>query len=919
MPQAAAGALALGGAAVAAGGVGAALAATGFIGIAANFGASLLLSAASAALAPKPDFGIKSRDVTVREPASPRKMAYGKVRTGGTIVFLETSGEKRLSDQNQDGWVNGPWDLTELKEWLDKLLGPVQDAFGGGDATEETFENPGKRMLHMVIVLAGHEVEAIDEVYFDGVLAFNADGTQAPDKHGKPKFTGNHVYAQIEKRLGAPDQEAFTLVRDYLPYKWTADHKLSGCAALCVSLYFDPKIFANGMPNVTANVRGKNNILDPRTGTRGYTDNAALCLADYLADSTYGLGAEIDDPRGTNEDELIAAANACDEVVATVDDATETRYALNGIVDTSQTPQTVIRAMLTSMAGHAVRRSGQWYVLPGVYRPPSMILTDGQATGSLKLVTRLSRSDNFNSVRGTFVSPENDWQVDDFPAYESAAYLAEDRGRKSWQDIELPFTISASMAQRIAKIELEQARRQMSIEWPGNLSVMQVGCGDVVSVTRDRWGFEGKPFIVTGFTFEKADNGLIPSLRLAETSPLVYDWDTTEVQIYAAAPRTSLDDPFDIFPPGITEVTESLYATRQNAVKARTTVTWSESLSGSVDRYELEGSLDGGDYELLAITPNLTASIDDITPGNWKFRVRAVTILGADSDWSSVVTKKITGLGAEPAALVDATLQAAGGLAILKWDLHAELAVRIGGHIVIRHSSNAVPSWSNSVSVDEVSGAQTVAVVPLVPGAYIVRARDSSGILGPATTLFASGAQAVPFTAVGMLQEDDTFTGAKEGCGIVSGGLQLSSGDLISSFASIAALPSIAYPTGTVAGQATYDFATNFDLGTVRTVRLRREIDMAVISLTDSIAGRLGNVSTWSSISGTGGADADAWVEVALTDDDPAGTPVWGDWRLVENDEVTARGIKARAKMKTLDPKYTPRISVLRLHADEVA
>ncbi|OOY31579.1 fibronectin type III domain-containing protein [Thioclava sp. F36-6] len=912
MPQAAVGALALGGAAVAAGGVGAALAATGFIGIAANFGASLLLSAASAAFAPKPDFGLKSRDVTVREPASPRKMAYGTVRTGGTIVFLETSGEKRLSDQNQDDWLNGPWDLSELKEWLDKLLGPIQDAFGGG--AEKTFENPGKRMLHMVIVLAGHEVEAIDEVYFDGVLAFNADGTQAPDKHGKPKFTGNHVYAQIEKRLGAPDQEAFTLVRDYLPYKWTAEHKLSGCAALCVSLYFDPKIFANGMPNVTANVRGKNNILDPRTGTRGYTDNAALCLADYLADSTYGLGAEIDDPRGTNEDELIAAANACDEVVATVDDATETRYTLNGIVDTSQTPQTVIRSMLTSMAGHAVRRSGQWYVLPGVYRPPSMSLTDGQATGSLKLVTRLSRSDNFNAVRGTFVSPENDWQVDDFPAYESAAYLAEDRGRKSWQDIELPFTISASMAQRIAKIELEQARRQMSIEWPGNLSVMQVGCGDVVIVTRDRWGFDGKPFIVTGFTFEKADKGLIPSLRLAETSPLVYDWDATEAQIYAAAPRTSLDDPFDVYAPGITNVTESLYVTRQNAVKARTTVTWSESLSGSVDRYELEGSLDGGDYELLAITPNLSASVDDITPGNWTFRVRAVTALGAESDWSTV-TSQIYGLGAEPAALNAATLQAAGGLAIIKWALHPDLDVRMGGHIVIRHSENTSPTWASSRSLDEITGNQTIAAMPLMPGTYLLRARDSSGILGPVTTLYASGAQVISLVSIGVLQEDDEFSGTHNGSAAYQGKLSLDAAGVFDDVAEVDALTSWDYITGSVSDYGEYDFATVLDFGAVKRVRLRAEVEMVTNNLSDIFDERPGTVDSWDSWDGEASDECDVHVEVALSDDNIA----WTDWARLDAGEVEARYVRARALLKTNDTSFQPLVSKLRLKSDEVA
>ena len=53
MPPLAIGALALGGAAIAAGGIGAALGAAGLIGFAANLGASLLLSAASNELPPE--------------------------------------------------------------------------------------------------------------------------------------------------------------------------------------------------------------------------------------------------------------------------------------------------------------------------------------------------------------------------------------------------------------------------------------------------------------------------------------------------------------------------------------------------------------------------------------------------------------------------------------------------------------------------------------------------------------------------------------------------------------------------------------------------------------------------------------------------------------------------------------------------
>ena len=97
MPPVVLGAVALGGAAIAAGGVAAAFAATGLVGFAAQFGASMLLSAAAQALMPTPSLGqmeMKARTVTVREPVMPREMVYGQVRKGGVIVFLHATGQK---------------------------------------------------------------------------------------------------------------------------------------------------------------------------------------------------------------------------------------------------------------------------------------------------------------------------------------------------------------------------------------------------------------------------------------------------------------------------------------------------------------------------------------------------------------------------------------------------------------------------------------------------------------------------------------------------------------------------------------------------------------------------------------------------------------------------------------------------------
>ena len=202
-------------------------------------------------------------------------------------------------------------------------------------------------------------------------------------------------------------------------------------------------------------------------------------------------------------------------------------------------------------------------------------------------------SSNFNGVRGQFVSPENDWQPDDFPAYASDVYLAEDGGEQKWRDISLPFTISAAMAQRLAKIELERARRQMTVRLSGKLSAWAATVGDVVTLSYARWGFAAKPFEVQGVSLDLTASGdgvlLLPELVLRETSPLVYDWTASEEQIYAAAPRTALPRAHDIPAPGPPQVTEEIYVTRDGGgLKVLAKITWAAAPSGFVAAYQLQ-------------------------------------------------------------------------------------------------------------------------------------------------------------------------------------------------------------------------------------------------------------------------------------------------------------------------------------------
>jgi hypothetical protein len=854
MPPVVLGVAALGGAALAAGGIGAALAAGGLIGIAANFGASMLLSAAAQALMPQPTLAMQARTVTVREPVMPREMVYGRARKGGVIVFLHANGDK---DQ----------------------------------------------YLHLVIVLAAHRVKTIGAIYFEGEEVIDASGTAQGRWSGK---------VTVEKRLGHEDQTAFAGLVESVSEHWTEDHRLASCAAIYLRLTYDADAFPGGIPNITVDMEGKDDILDPRSGEQVYSENAALCVADYMAHATYGIGAGIGAEDGIDVDTLVEAANICDEAVPLGVGGTEPRYTCNGVVTLSESPKTIIEAMLTAMAGRCIWQGGRWRLQAGAYSIPEVTLdAEDLREGGLQLTTRLSRASNFNAVRGQFVSPENDWQPDDFPAYASEVYLTDDGGERIWRDIALPFTISAAAAQRLAKIELERARRQMSVKFDGKLSAWSVAVGETVQLDYARWGFATKPFDVQSMRLDLVQMGdaplLVPELVLRETSPLIYDWDASEEQIYAAAPRTNLPSAFAVSAPGRPEISEELYITRDGGgAKVLIRVTWAAAASSFVGQYQLEGQRDGGAWLDCGRTGGTMLELRDASPGHWKFRVKAISVLGVSSEWRTREAE-ILGLTAPPEALQNVTLQTAGGLAILKWTRAADPDVRVAGNIVIRHSTEGIPTWANSYSMDRVAGSEAIAVVPLKPGSYLIRAEDSGGRLGPVTTVSTKGAQALSFAPIDSLQADPGFPGGTTDLMVVGSTLRLTTGT------DEQGVPS----TNTLEGL--YSFGAGLDFGAVRRLRLRSQISVAALALLDQIDARAEPIDAWADFDGTEGAEIDVVVEVRETDDDPHGTPNWGPWGRVDNHEIEARAIEARAWLRTGDPVFTPVVSALRLHADEVA
>jgi hypothetical protein len=353
-------------------------------------GVGLELAAAAQALTSTQGSGY-----TERQAAAFRQIIYGTQRVGGIFAYLDTTGGKL--DQN-----------------------------------------------NFIIVLAGHEVDAIENLYLDGRQVFwdsgshgnttrngcNFGGNASNSTHTGPGGTqynfGTLVYC--EPRFG--DQTA-TSAGPSFPGGWSgklitgnsttwdnaSDALLLGCTYVYLKLEYDTAMFPNtpGAVEVKFTIRGKNDIWDPRTGTKGYTSNAALICADVVLDPKYGLG-DVDAFKDSGSvAQLIAAANVCDEqvLVEALSDVTptyEARYSCHFHYDTSVAPGDALTTMMQSMGGRVSMPGGEWYFYPAYWQGPSFTFDAGALAGPLQWTGR-SLKDLYNRVNGTYIAPNFPWNV----------------------------------------------------------------------------------------------------------------------------------------------------------------------------------------------------------------------------------------------------------------------------------------------------------------------------------------------------------------------------------------------------------------------------------------------------------------------------------------------------------------------------
>ena len=384
---------------------------------------------------------------------------------GVAMVLLAPKPEKMADSGYQVNAVGGSYDHAIIYG-EEVVAGPV--------AYDEVTD--GNKYLHRIIAVAGHECESIEEFYFDEEpLTLDVDGfIQTPDKW-KDK-------ARIKYHLGDQTTADADLVAES-DGLWTDTHIGYGICYVYVRFEFDRDAFPRGVPKITQRVKGKK-VYDPRTTNTVWSDNSALCARDYLG-ADYGVGVAASK---LNDAAAIVAADICEEQILLSDDSHESRYTTNGTFTTGSSKRTVMTNLHTAMAGVPVYGQEDWKSLAGAYTASVKSLNEDDMRGPIRATPRHPIANNFNSVAGLFRGAITNYKPTDYPPIGSTLFLAEDNDVEKQGSLDLPFTNSAPMAQRLAKIALYRHREQITAQVVFGLAAWEIEVGETIEYTYSRWG-----------------------------------------------------------------------------------------------------------------------------------------------------------------------------------------------------------------------------------------------------------------------------------------------------------------------------------------------------------------------------------------------------------------------------------------------
>jgi len=482
-------------------------------------------------------------------------VASSAIAQGVLAVAASVLLSKAMTPKVQGGGANIPRDVLLQSSIIPKVIVYGEAVVGGAlvyfNTRTTTISNVETKQLHMLAVVAAHEVEDITEVHLDDeILVAGTDFTWGGEPTSGDYATSSTAdLAALKLFKQHNTTSAYSELTANYP-DITSAHKATGYASVLLRFSlntYSEELFESGLPQkIRFKVKGKK-IYDPRKDTTvggsgshrhatpstwEWSDNPVLCAYDYATQykKRYLITEDRCDWTNAQSD-----ADVCDVLVEIPPAAspanTEKRYTCNGVISLGDTNQKNFEKIMSAMIGTPIKSGGLWRFKPGFYDAPTVTFTETDIVGRVPLTTSLSRRERFNEMSAVIYDPAQSYQ--EAEVIKSIASLVTRDGKTIRRNVRLEMTNSKTMAQRILWKRLNQNDQQMTLPLTLKWSGLRAYPGLHVAVTYPKYSFSSKAFRVISFAEGKGNAPIDVVLKedssTAWADPAVGDYDTLTV------------------------------------------------------------------------------------------------------------------------------------------------------------------------------------------------------------------------------------------------------------------------------------------------------------------------------------------------------------------------------------------------------
>jgi hypothetical protein len=289
--------------------------------------------------------------------------------------------------------------------------------------------------------------------------------------------------------------DAYTLV-DH----WTSTEKNSGTIFAVIKVTYDPEAQLTGLGTITFELTNS-------------LDNPADVIQDFLTNSTYGCDIALANIDTTS---LGILETYSDELIDYTDNqgssATQKRYTINGIVNTSEDCRTTLDRLLTACNSFFTYDAyqGKWKVSPNKAESTGSAFqfNDENVLSDYKF-SSTGLEAGYNSVEVEF--PDKDQKdKSNYVVIDLPANLRETNEPDNQMSLRMEFVHNNVQAEYLANQQLRQTRDDLVVMFTADYTTMGVDAGDVVKLYEtDTYGQNDKLYRVLQTVEKEGDDGML--------------------------------------------------------------------------------------------------------------------------------------------------------------------------------------------------------------------------------------------------------------------------------------------------------------------------------------------------------------------------------------------------------------------------